>query len=101
MCNVSHCHCHIFLPTDSSFEELKKVILLILGCAVQCENKEIFIENIKSLDVDVQHAIVEHIKEVWWSILFHDQLVFQKEKKIIYDLKVTDYAESKWLTELF
>ncbi|XP_021348797.1 girdin-like isoform X2 [Mizuhopecten yessoensis] len=49
---------------DGSFQELKKAILLILGCAVQCERKEDFIDGIKRLDVDVQHAIVEHIKEV-------------------------------------
>ncbi|XP_060071604.1 girdin-like [Ylistrum balloti] len=50
--------------SDSSFVELKKALLLILGCAVQCERKEDFIDGIKRLDVDVQHAIVEHIKEV-------------------------------------
>lgn len=49
---------------DTSFEELKKALLLVLGCAVQCERKEHFIEKIKTLDIKVQHAIVEHIKEV-------------------------------------
>lgn len=36
----------------------------MLGCAVQCERKEYFIDAIKQLEVDVQHAIVDHIKEV-------------------------------------
>lgn len=49
---------------DPSFEELKKALLLVLGCAVQCERKEHFIEKIKTLDIKVQHAIVDHIKEV-------------------------------------
>ncbi|XP_052827724.1 girdin isoform X1 [Octopus bimaculoides] len=49
---------------DASFEELKKALLLVLGCAVQCERKEYFIEKIKTLDIKVQQAIVELIKEV-------------------------------------
>lgn len=49
---------------DVSLSEMKKALLLILGCAVQCERKEYFIDKIKELDVDVQTAIVEYIKEV-------------------------------------
>lgn len=49
---------------DISLSEMKKALLLILGCAVQCERKEYFIDKIKELDVDVQTSIVEHIKEV-------------------------------------
>ena len=40
------------------------MLLLVLGCAVQCERKEEFIGNIKQLDIGVQHAIVENIQEV-------------------------------------
>ena len=50
--------------SDISLSEMKKALLLILGCAVQCERKEYFIDKIKELDVDVQTAIVENIKEV-------------------------------------
>ncbi|XP_061172123.1 girdin-like isoform X3 [Saccostrea echinata] len=49
---------------DISLSEMRKTLLLILGCAVQCERKEYFIDKIKQLDVDVQTAIVEHIKEI-------------------------------------
>ena len=56
--------CVCVCGTDNSFGEVRKTLLLILGCAVQCEHKETFVENIKRLDIDVQHAIVEHIKEV-------------------------------------
>ncbi|XP_011447638.3 girdin isoform X2 [Magallana gigas] len=49
---------------DISLSEMKKALLLILGCAVQCERKEYFIDKIKELDVDVQTSIVEHIKEI-------------------------------------
>ncbi|VDI23969.1 Hypothetical predicted protein, partial [Mytilus galloprovincialis] len=48
----------------ASFTEIKKLLLLILGCAIQCDKKENFIDTIKSLDVHVQHEIVELIKEV-------------------------------------
>uniref|UniRef100_A0A3B5BIB1 Coiled-coil domain containing 88C n=1 Tax=Stegastes partitus TaxID=144197 RepID=A0A3B5BIB1_9TELE len=47
-----------------SMEELKRLLLLILGCAVQCERKEEMIEKIKLLDIGTQAAIVSHIQEV-------------------------------------
>ncbi|CAL8285050.1 unnamed protein product [Lota lota] len=47
-----------------SMEEMKRLLLLILGCAVQCERKEEMIEKIKLLDIQTQAAIVSHIQEV-------------------------------------
>ncbi|KAM4540673.1 protein Daple isoform 2-T2 [Fundulus diaphanus] len=47
-----------------SMEELRSLLLLILGCAVQCERKEEMIEKIKLLDIQTQAAIVSHIQEV-------------------------------------
>ncbi|XP_034418951.1 protein Daple isoform X2 [Cyclopterus lumpus] len=47
-----------------SMEQLKRLLLLILGCAVQCERKEEMIEKIKLLDIETQAAIVSHIQEV-------------------------------------
>ncbi|XP_059907752.1 protein Daple isoform X1 [Gadus macrocephalus] len=47
-----------------SMEEMKRMLLLILGCAVQCERKEEMIEKIKLLDIQTQAAIVSHIQEV-------------------------------------
>ena len=44
--------------------EMKLLLLLLLGCAVQCPNKERFITKIKTLNVDTQLAIVECIKQV-------------------------------------
>ncbi|XP_029042151.1 girdin [Osmia bicornis bicornis] len=44
--------------------EMKLLLLLLLGCAVQCPNKEKFITNIKTLNVDTQLAIVDCIKQV-------------------------------------
>ncbi|XP_044291777.1 protein Daple-like [Varanus komodoensis] len=50
--------------SGKSMEEIKKMLLLVLGCAVQCERKEEFIERIKQLDIETQAAIVSHIQEV-------------------------------------
>ncbi|CAG2101544.1 unnamed protein product [Medioppia subpectinata] len=63
-------------PNDesSSCEEMKVLLLLMLGCAVQCERKEHFIDGIKQLDISVQHSIVECIQ------------------------KITDNPESVWLS---
>lgn len=74
------------LYTEQSLEELKKVLLLLLGCAVQvnadnarthvqktvcnsgyfdqCEKKEEYIERIQTLDFDTKAAIAVHIQEV-------------------------------------
>ncbi|XP_071041565.1 girdin isoform X3 [Parasteatoda tepidariorum] len=48
----------------SSVNEMEVLLLLILGCAVQCERKEHFIEIIKSLDLEIQHKIVDYIQKV-------------------------------------
>ncbi|KAL0969690.1 hypothetical protein UPYG_G00230910 [Umbra pygmaea] len=45
-------------------DEMKHLLLLILGCAVQCERKEEIIEKIKLLDIEKQASIVSHIQEV-------------------------------------
>ncbi|TSN67081.1 Protein Daple [Bagarius yarrelli] len=47
-----------------SMEEMKRLLLLLLGCAVQCERKEEIIEKIKLLDIETQAAIVSNIQEV-------------------------------------
>ncbi|MGH0174984.1 UNVERIFIED_CONTAM: hypothetical protein FKN15_069959 [Acipenser sinensis] len=65
------CACRILVANfliqkvrGKSMEEIKRLLLLILGCAVQCERKEEFIEKIKQLDIETQAAIVTHIQEV-------------------------------------
>ncbi|XP_063804655.1 protein Daple isoform X2 [Pseudophryne corroboree] len=50
--------------TGKSMEELSKILLLMLGCAVQCDRKEEYIERIKQLDIETQAGIVSHIQEV-------------------------------------
>lgn len=54
----------VILELKSGLEQMKLLLTLLLGAAVQCPNKELFIGRIKELDVDIQHGIVEVIKQV-------------------------------------
>ncbi|XP_047672031.1 girdin isoform X2 [Tachysurus fulvidraco] len=54
--------------TEQGLAEVKKLLLLLLGCAVQCEEKEEYIDRIQTLDFDTKAAIASHIQEVT-----HDQ----------------------------
>uniref|UniRef100_A0A669ENV6 Coiled-coil domain containing 88A n=1 Tax=Oreochromis niloticus TaxID=8128 RepID=A0A669ENV6_ORENI len=56
--------CALCLPSEQGLEEMKKLLLLLLGCAVQCEKKEEYIERIQTLDFDTKAAIASHIQEV-------------------------------------
>ncbi|PZC72236.1 hypothetical protein B5X24_HaOG211677 [Helicoverpa armigera] len=62
---VPECICLGKSPESrEGLETMKLLILLLLGAAVQCPNKELFITRIKELNVDLQHNIVECIKQV-------------------------------------
>ncbi|XP_053604455.1 protein Daple [Plodia interpunctella] len=62
---VPECICMGKAPESrEGLENMKLLILLLLGAAVQCPNKELFITRIKELDVELQHNIVECIKQV-------------------------------------
>ncbi|KAF7657965.1 hypothetical protein LDENG_00019530 [Lucifuga dentata] len=50
--------------TEAAVEEVRRLLLLLLGCAVQCENKETFIQQIQSLDIETQAAIATCIQQV-------------------------------------
>ncbi|XP_056904440.1 girdin isoform X5 [Takifugu flavidus] len=50
--------------SEQGLEEMKRLLLLLLGCAVQCEKKEEYIERIQTLDFDTKAAIASHIQEV-------------------------------------
>lgn len=43
---------------------MRLLLTLLLGAAVQCPNKQLFIGRIKELNVEIQHGIVEVIKLV-------------------------------------
>lgn len=50
--------------SKQGLDQMKILLTLLLGAAVQCPNKELFIARIKELDVETQHSIVELIKQV-------------------------------------
>lgn len=50
--------------SQNALDQLKLLLLLLLGCAVQGPTKEHFITRIKGLSLDAQHDIVECIKQV-------------------------------------
>lgn len=53
-----------------ALEQLRLLILLLLGCAVQGPTKELFISRIKELPIDIQHEIVDCIKQVSRTNIF-------------------------------
>ncbi|XP_043930645.1 protein Daple isoform X2 [Protopterus annectens] len=67
--------------SDKSMEEMNKLLLLMLGCAVQCSRKEEFIERIKQLDIETQASIVTHIQRVT-----HDQ-------ENVFDLQLLEHPD--------
>jgi len=55
----------ICFAVEACCAELDRVLLLVLGCAVQCDDREQFIDNIRhSLDIATQSAIVDAIQQV-------------------------------------
>lgn len=55
--------------TRAGLEQMSLLLLLLLGCAVQCPNKQAFIERIKTLPIDAQHSLVDCIKQVNINVL--------------------------------
>ena len=51
-------------PNLNALHEMEKLLLIILGAAVQCSQKEQMIVLIKGLPFELQHAFVDKIKEV-------------------------------------
>ncbi|TFK12101.1 serglycin [Platysternon megacephalum] len=50
--------------TEQGIEEMRKLLLLLLGAAVQCEQKAEVIERIQGLDIETQTALAGAIQEV-------------------------------------
>lgn len=49
---------------ESSIFDIENILILMLGCAVQCNDKEFFIEGIKKMDIEAQSSIMEYIQQV-------------------------------------
>ncbi|XP_043970115.1 girdin-like isoform X2 [Gambusia affinis] len=52
---------------EQSLEEMKNLLLLLMGCAVQCQKKEEYIERIQTLDFGTKAALAGHIQELTHS----------------------------------
>ncbi|KAI5931651.1 Girdin [Manis javanica] len=50
--------------SEQGTEEVKKLLLLLLGCTVQCQKKEEFTGRIQGLNFDTKAAVAAHIQEV-------------------------------------
>ena len=48
--------------------EMSRLLQLILGCAVNCEDKQEYIQSIMSMEEQVQHMVMQAIQEVWTSL---------------------------------
>ena len=44
--------------------ELGRLLQLILGCAVNCDSKQEYIERIMAMEESVQHGVMKAIQEV-------------------------------------
>lgn len=93
--------------THTGLENMKILLTLLLGAAVQCPNKEIFIGRIKELDVDTQHAIVGLIKQVTdnHSLVLTQESLDILTPNIMYEhiirlTKERDNYYSKWMQSI-
>ncbi len=54
----------MFTGESSDTGELGRLMQLILGCAVNCEDKHEYIQRIMSMEEAVQHDVMNAIQEV-------------------------------------
>lgn len=86
---------------------MKLLLTLLLGAAVQCPNKQLFIARITELDIKIQHGIVEVIKHVTESQTIvltmefpeniHSNLMVEHIKRLA---KERDKYHSSWISVL-
>ncbi|CAD7081004.1 unnamed protein product [Hermetia illucens] len=91
--------------SKTGLEQLKLLITLILGAAVQSSQKEVFIEKIKELDEATQHEIVEMIKLVIDEsnlVLSKDNLCLLQEDALFNSFKAMqderNFYYFKWIS---
>ncbi|KAH8380337.1 hypothetical protein KR009_010072 [Drosophila setifemur] len=90
--------------SKNGLDQMKTLLTLLLGAAVQCPNKELFIARIKELDLETQHAIVALIKQVTDShslVLTEDSLErLTPQSMYTHILRLTkerDHMYLKWI----
>ncbi|KAF5308672.1 hypothetical protein FQR65_LT06133 [Abscondita terminalis] len=89
-----------------ALEQLRLLLLLLLGCAVQGPTKEYFITRIKELPLDTQHDIVECIKQVTegqhvvLTVDWADQSAQRLYLHVRSLVAERDHMLQKWITDL-
>ncbi|ULT92570.1 hypothetical protein L3Y34_009978 [Caenorhabditis briggsae] len=65
VCQLPDLHTLTRIEFDESFqEELKKLLLLLLGCAIQSDKKKVFVERITGFDQEIQIGLASYIQEL-------------------------------------
>ena len=54
----------MFFFSEISAHELNKILLLLIGCAVQSDQKEVFIDRIRCMRTELQESIVNEIQKI-------------------------------------
>ena len=54
----------LFAGEHGDPSELGRLLQLILGCAVNCDDKQEYIQRIMSMEESVQHVVMNAIQEV-------------------------------------
>jgi hypothetical protein len=62
--NISSSYFSIIIAENIDETELSRLLQLVLGCAVSCDRKQIYIEHIMSMEASVQHVLMNAIQEV-------------------------------------
>lgn len=94
-----------FTPeSKNGLEQMKLLLILLLGAAVQCPNKELFIARIKEFNVETQHNIVDSIKLVTDNhslVLTQESLEIlsasEMYKHVVRLTKERDNIQNKWI----
>lgn len=104
---MSQLNFFLHLESKQGLEQMKLLLTLLLGAAVQCPNKQVFINRIKELNFEIQHGIVEVIKLVTDSQTlvmtaeFIDNVPNEKMIDHIVRLaKERDKYHSQWISSL-
>ena len=88
-------------PSKSSLSGMEDLILLLLGAAVQSDQKQDFIIAIKNLPLEIQHGIVDKIRVVtdnptmvWNKDLNNPTAMEESQRDTMYQVLVTHAARS-------
>ena len=86
-------------PTSRSLSQMEDLLLLLLGAAVQSDQKQDFIIAIKNLPLETQHGIVDKIRVVtdnpnmvWNKDLNNPTTMEESQRDAMYQVLVTHAA---------